>query len=488
MTAKDTKFSSENSVHPLGYQSSLELERLPLSLLGHVMPKIYVLIAEVFPLPESTDTEAIVKSMIAGLEAALSRFPILVGSIDVDAATGRMWVTKKRDSAVKLHVKYMLDESEFPSYEELAEKDFPASLIAGHQLLPESVTAKQLHSPLGDNAEGGIDVAAFQINFIRGGFILGTAVHHAVSDGPGCDGFLATWAENSAAAAKGQPLSPLEPLDSFEPALDVKDPTPERMADIKDAYPVLKDAGGPMPPPPADFKMPPLVQQMWHFPKKNAESLKALASTTLEDGWISTYDAVMGLIWSSVTRAKIDLLKPDLNSKALLINAINTRKVWNPPLSESFLGVAATPGRCEPLPLNEIIAEENLSKLAASVRSSIQEVTPQYLDGMLQWIAGHEDKRWLETSINSFLGMDLAASSWQGMAAYEKHDFGFGLPSALRWPSPPFDGFVFLYPSRADMKDAKPGEGIEVCVCLEQSCHERLMKDTVLLQYAHPRG
>lgn len=260
------------------------------------------------------------------------------------------------------------------------------------------------------------------------------------------------------------------------------------MAAINDAYPVLKDAGGPMAPPPADFKMPDLVQQMWHFPKKSAESLKELASSKLESGWISTYDAIMGLIWSRVTRAKLDLLKPDLNSKALLIHAINTRKVWNPPLSESFLGVASTPGRCELLSLNDIIAEENLSKLAASVRSSIQDVTPQYLEGMLQWIAGHEDKRWLEININSFLGMDLGASSWQSMTAYEKHDFGFGLPNALRWPSPPFEGFVFLYPSRAATRNAKPDEGIEVCICLEKSCHERLMEDRVLLKYAHPRG
>lgn len=71
-------------------------------------------------------------------------------------------------------------------------KQFPASSLTGSQLLPDFVTAKQLHSPLGDNNEEGIAVAAFQLNFIRGGLIIGLAIHHSVSDGPGCDGFLTT--------------------------------------------------------------------------------------------------------------------------------------------------------------------------------------------------------------------------------------------------------------------------------------------------------
>lgn len=74
------------------------------------------------------------------------------------------------------------------------------------------------------------------------------------------------------------------------------------------------------------------------------------------------------------------------------------------------------------------------------------------------------------------------------MRAQEKHNFGYGLPSALRWPCPLFEGFVFLYPSRAGMNDAGEDEGNGVVVCLEESCQERLMKDDVLLEHARPRG
>ncbi|CAG9945004.1 unnamed protein product [Clonostachys rosea f. rosea IK726] len=482
-------------LHPTGWKvgSDFESKRYPLSLMGHVMPKIYVLVSEVFALPELVDTqanEAITENLKAGLEFAISRFPILAGHLEMDAVSGRMWVSTTAETKVHLHVKHMLGEEDFPSYSELACKDFPAGLLKGHQLLPESVTAKQLHSPLGDNNEDGIAAAAFQLNFIRGGLIIAMAVHHSVSDGPGCDGFLSTWAENSVAALNGTPFIPNEiPFSLHGTKLDVEGTiSPEQMKELQEALPVVRDAGGPMQLPPADFKMPALVSHMWHFPKSKTELLKATASGSGDANWISTYDAIMAVLWSSITRAKIDLLQPNESAKATLVHAVDTRKVWSPPLSERFLGVGATAARCEPLSVQELIAAENLSKVAATVRSSIKAVTPDHLRRLLQWVEGHEDKRWLEISINSFLGLDLGASSWQGMKAYEKHDFGFGLPKALRWPSPPFEGFVFLYPSRAGVEGAEEDEGIEVCVCLEESCHNRLMEDQVLLEYAQLRG
>jgi hypothetical protein len=362
-------------------------------------------------------------------------------------------------------------------------------LIDGNKLLPESVTAKQLLSPLGNNNEAGIPVAVFQLNFIPGGLIIGVAVHHVLSDGPGCEGFLTSWAENSAAAVRGAPFRPSK--DSFkleESPLHVQKPTAAEAKKLAHAFPAVKDAGGPMQLPPVDFKMPTLACQMFHFPKSKAEMLKAEASGQVKDGWISTYDAIMALLWGSVTRAKLELLKPDLSTEAFLIHAVDTRKVWSPPLPESFLGNAAMAGRPGPFTLKELIAPENHAKIATSVRASIKALTPEYLTGLLQWVASREDKRYLEHEVNAFLGMDFGGSSWASMKAYERHDFGFGYPKALRWPSPPFEGFVFFYPSRAAQKCTSEDEGVEVCVCLEESCMKRLLKDEVLLKYAHPRG
>jgi hypothetical protein len=114
---------SELHVHPSGWESDPQSEEFPLEPMGHFMPKIYVLVAEVFSLPEGADTKAIAESMTVGLESTLSQFPILTGVLKMDADDGRMRVAKKRESTLSMYVKYMLRDNEFPSYKELEERD-----------------------------------------------------------------------------------------------------------------------------------------------------------------------------------------------------------------------------------------------------------------------------------------------------------------------------------------------------------------------------
>jgi hypothetical protein len=138
MSANGDHTSREIRIRPTGWESSPESERYPLSLMGHIMPRIYVQVAEVFALPENADVDAIAKNMTAGLEFAVSQFPVLAGLHSMDADSGRMWVTKKRESTVSLHIKHMLHEDEFPSYEELEKKD-----VRAHPTFPEFSLGKE---------------------------------------------------------------------------------------------------------------------------------------------------------------------------------------------------------------------------------------------------------------------------------------------------------------------------------------------------------
>jgi hypothetical protein len=74
------------------------------------------------------------------------------------------------------------------------------------------------------------------------------------------------------------------------------------------------------------------------------------------------------------------------------------------------------------------------------------------------------------------------------MDPYESHDFGFGVPKAIRWPNLQIEGFVFVFPSRSKLKGYSSDEGVEVCICLEETCQTRLMGDEQLLRFAAPRG
>lgn len=473
-------------IRPTGWESAPEEEQFVISDMDHTMPKIYVQIVEVFKLPPDAEKSRIVDNMVKGLEYTLSQFPILAGNLKMDAENGRLWVTKKRESSVGLSVRDVAES--FPSYEELERSDFPAVSFKGHMLLPKAVTEKQLFSPLGDNQDDDTIISTFQINFIKGGLILGVAIHHNCSDGPGCDGFLTMWAKYAAAVSKGTPFQTLPDGALDRSRLSARKPDAARWKQLDQKFPILKDGGGPAPPPPADFKMPDIVIRMWHFPKSKTAELKSKAMSQTGVGWISTYDAIMSILWKTITRSKLELLQPDLDKEVILAHGVNTRKIFDPPLPETFMGNAVALARTEPLRISDLIADNNLPSLAQRVRASIQAITPQYIAELPEWVAGLEDRRWLNINMHSFLGMDLAATSWQAMNVYQQHDFGFGIARAIRFPDPQFEGYVFVYPSRADVKEGAVDEGIEVCVCLEKGCHDRLAQDEELLAYAQPRG
>lgn len=91
----------------------------------HAVPKIYVLIAEIFQLPESTSETEIIDNLARGLSSALNQFPILAGSLQIDETNGRLCVTKSKASTVAFCVNSMDDTNDdFPSFDYLDERDF----------------------------------------------------------------------------------------------------------------------------------------------------------------------------------------------------------------------------------------------------------------------------------------------------------------------------------------------------------------------------
>jgi hypothetical protein len=168
------------------------------------------------------------------------------------------------------------------------------------------------------------------------------------------------------------------------------------------------------------------------------------------------------------------------------VNAVNTRKVLDLPSLEIFMANAVALTRTEPIKISDLLADGNLPKIAQRVRNSIKIITTRYVAELPKWIAGLEDRRWININMSSFLGMDSTGTSWQGMTVYQKHNFGFGIAKAIRFSDPQFEGYVFVHPSRVRVKKNAADEGIEVCVCLERGCHDRLMKNEELLRFAQP--
>ncbi|KAF7290948.1 Omega-hydroxypalmitate O-feruloyl transferase [Mycena chlorophos] len=463
-----------------------------LSDMDHILHGIYVLLVEVFRLSNDADQDAIVDNMRKGLEYTLSQYPAVAGSLQRDKETGRLAVEINMRDSVSMHIVHA--ETELPSYAQLEKRHFPVAELDANKLLPKLVTTNELLlSPL-EGADEKQPIAVVQLNFIHGGLILGAALHHNFCDGYGADAFLSVWAENARAAAAGSPTPPGDPAYMERTRLTaIHRPDGLRFKTLSDGISTWKIV--PRAPLPAEFKLPALSSRMWHFPTSKLALLKAAASAKpglLDNGgddfagsWISTFDAVLAFVWQRVTVAKLPFLKPDLDAHSIVAHTVNTRTRMSPPLADRFMGNAVAIARAEPLPIRDVIDPANLSRLARLVRQATNAITPQALDELAEWISGVDDPRNIQLNLHSFLGMDFLANSWHQMRAYAEHDFGFGLPRALRWPSPAFDGYVCIFPSRAHIVGGD--EGLEMAICLEEQTAKRLMVDEIMLQYASPR-
>ncbi|KAF2137756.1 uncharacterized protein K452DRAFT_321603 [Aplosporella prunicola CBS 121167] len=451
-----------------------------------LMPATYMPMALIFELSPDIDRMKVVEQLKAGLAVTLSQYPVMAGSLKKSSKDGgRLCVSIKKNSTHSFWAVW--DENKnLPSFEEMNKRDFPASLLETEKITTGDFLAKQLFSPLGDERDDEVPVATTQATFIDGGLIVALAAHHMITDGPGLNGFLLQWSENSKALAEGTPLPTfdLKNLDR-SPLCANSIPDAARMEELNHKVKAFYHKTDPTPPLPPDFKMPEMTPTEFHFSKRGLEQLKADAQPTEGNSWVSTYDCIMAAVWRAVTRSRLPMHNPDLNLHSTLLHAVNNRMRADPPLPPRFLGCAVSLARPEGFSIGELVDMKNLPLIASGIRQSILAVTPETVQETAEWVAGTKDKNTIDIKLNAHMGLDFAGTSWQPVTVYQDLDFGFGLPKALRSPKPNWDGYIFVLPRR--VKD-DPEEGIETCICLEKSCMERLFKDEELSKYAKPRG
>lgn len=199
---------------------------------------------------------------------------------------------------------------------------------------------------------------------------------------------------------------------------------------------------------------------MWHFPRNRTTKLKPESSPVGSGSRISTYGTIVGLPWKATTRAKLSLLNHAPSKATLMGHGMNAHSMTQSKLDEGYLDNAIFTSSTSRVPIQEGLAEGNIAKLAASIRSSFQAVSPQATSKIVERTEGLHNPRFVTIAINAFLGMDFVVAGWQVMTPYEKHGFGLGPPEALRLPHPQFEGYTFVMPSRRMVKPKATDEGI----------------------------
>ncbi|KAI3400416.1 hypothetical protein diail_3037 [Diaporthe ilicicola] len=474
-------------------------EIVQLADLDAIEPKLYVHMIEVFALRPDAAKRQILNSLTEGLSRTLDEYPILVGSLHFDNEAKRIVVKRTPTSSATLNTKEPGPDGQIDieSFATLDKHDFPVHLLDASKVLPSSVVGK-FPVPGQDVSTDGPAVCAFQVTFIEGGVIVALAITHQVSDGMGCETLMASWSRNSHAVFKGTASSSINtdamPDRTLLSAKGRHITSPDELKKLGDKFPTYKARDGPPAPPPADFKMPAVKTRIWHVPESKLKELKTLASASTPNGhdgtgWVSTYDALLAILWRAIVRAKEPLLKPDPKAPSKAVHAVNARGRTEPAIPDNYIGVAVTLPQSPELTVSDVLSPDlgsALPLLARTVRAATNQVTPSYVADLVRWAGSNPDLRWVELDMHWVLGLDCMAFDWHTMKSYEEHDFGFGRPAALRWPHPQFEGFFFVLPTRTTK--GNPDEGLEICLGLEESCYPRLQTDEELLRFAEERG
>lgn len=473
-----------------------------LAELGAIEPKLYVHMIEIFSLPADANKDQVLSNLTQGLSRTLAEYPILTGTLHFDNEARRIAAKKGPSSSVALHIKEAGAGSDIESFAFLEKHDFPVHLLDASKVLPPNVVGV-FPVPGQDLSSEGPPACAFQVTFIQGGLILALAVSHQVCDGPGCEALFRSWSRNTNHVSKGTATTaPVAVPERSILRAKGEPASQEEWEKLGERFPTFKARGGPPAPPPADFKMPTVKTRVWHVPRSSLQELKAVAGAPLPasspyaghggiagQGWVSTYDALLALLWRAVVRAKQPLLRPDPSAPSKAVHAVNARARAGAPMPDGYIGVAVTLPQSPALTVADVLGAPlgtALPLLARTVRAATGQVTPSYVADLERWALSAPDLRWVELDMHWVLGLDCMAFDWHTNRAYDEHDFGFGLPAALRWPHPQFEGFFFVLPTRSSK--GNEDEGYEIMLGLEESCYARLETDEELLRYAEQRG
>lgn len=453
-------------------------EVFSISLLDCIMPKMYIPITCAYRIDDVVDKEAVISDLCSGLKRLLADYRFLAGSL-FETIAGTSFVKRGVSHAkYTVHVEDHTDK-DFPSYAQLAERHFPASELDTRMLPPNFQP-----SPSGA-AEEGNPAMLMQFNFIRGGLVIGAVFHHLLIDAKGLDAVMAHWAAHTRSLRTGSPPPPFKPSDLSVSRLNTA--TPDSFDENQQPVPSLKYA--PNAPPTSNIPPSAMAQHIWHIPASKLAELKASAGPQAPgDAWVSTNDCITALMWRAIVRSRLALhnvADPLADTRPVALeNSLDVRASVPGGVPAAYPGNVVMFSKAV-MPLSSLVRPDTFRAVAVCVRETVEAYRAWPLvERAIRWIASVPRGADVAMDVDVVMGLDALVTSWRVLRAYEAWDFGFGPLASLRWATPVFDGYGFLYPTRPS---AGADEGVEIYLGLERECMERLLMDEELSNWADVR-
>ena len=337
-----------------------------------------------------------------------------------------------------------------------------------------------------------VPVFALQVNFIRGGMLLGVAFWHIVMDGLALATALRVLSQNCRRiqdhGSQGEHGNSLQ-NDIFDKSRMYESP-PQYASSISDhpEYIILPEVPTGLP----SFMTMPLKVDVFHISPASVKALKVAvtpiiktSADTKEPMWVSTNDAITALIWRSLIVATYSGTDYNDEPMSCCQVAVNARPKMSPPLPANHFGCALTFGTSD-LPISSILTAESLPVMALMVRQSIMKVNSTYIESLIAMMRRTPDyRRLLFRSGGELLGRDTVMTSWAAFPLYE-YDWGPVLGGKCERVRAPklgmFNGLQTILPALPE----RLGGGYEVMIGLEAHVMEKLKKDEMWSQYCSP--
>lgn len=457
-----------------------------LSPLDQIMPRVYTRLVLCLPTPpasKETD-QTIFSALKKGLQQTLTEIPLLGGLLDGDNEdSDKVHITP--GPGVLLRLKKLTGDPNW-SYQTLKDKNFPPSSLDGDVLAPVGWMPSGLKPP----------VMAAQVNVLDGGVLLAVCIHHSAMDAAGFSTVVKTWAKHTMLSFDEDVLESVVPVGSssldrtplcgesdvgqVDPKIKIKNHPQYKLESSAPPPPPSKLPEEPDPLPPA-LTLPAMTATIFHF---SADQLAALkSSVNPPTSFVSTNDALCALLWSSITRARSlpNIIKGSQEPASSLLGfAVDGRHRLNPALPQSYIGNVNLYASTR-LPIPTLTDPSKLSAAATAIRAAITEVDNNRIRDVIALINSLSTVTDLKPGFNSFLGPDLAITSWRDMGIMGLHwGAGLGAVEAARVPKAAFDGLCIVLPALAD-------GGLDVLVGLQEGAMRRLGADETFSKYAEVR-
>ncbi|KAF4634713.1 hypothetical protein G7Y89_g3396 [Cudoniella acicularis] len=400
--------------------------------LDQIAPRCYIRGLLCFPLLNE-GSDRCIEALQASLDVTVAQSPFLSGTLQFESqSTGRLQLTFPTNG-----VKKKLKVKRFPdfghSYEQLHDLGMPMRFFP-LEFGPFDIMRPDLSSP--------VEVFGVQANLIPGGLILAIYAYHALVDGIGYGNITTQLAHNCFFGFRSQYRIVWKGGHTYENTL---------LSDIP-GYPVYKI----LPTVPNGAVPMPVVSKQvrtFVFSKSSISRLKSLLVAHLPDEaqststWISTYDSILALLWSSITLARLKSGNPDplsLSSStspitSQLIYPTDTRKILR--LPKLYCHNAGIRTLTPPIPVHDftLTVAESLSKVALNVRKSTDSITETRARQVISLANSLPDVRALQRppgvdiglSVSAVLKLEKMETSTSYLVTGANRGLGRGLVEAL---------------------------------------------------------